>query len=354
VEKTFSRFVILPLLFLFLLQPVCPTQAAASAPTKTVTDRTGRTVRVPADPKHIACFFGPSYEKVFLLGYGDRVAAMSLKQSPWAHKFNPGLKKVAVMPSYSDPDVERIMSLGIDLVFYWQWPQQTRKMASAGIPVVCPFDPRRPESVEDFMGRFKEEILFYGQVLGPPAEKVARAYCSYFDRKLKPIVARTARIPESKRPSVYYISGKSIFGTQGGAGTGRWIIEMAGGNMVSKGLKQNFVDVSMEQVIAWNPEIVLAGGQFTPASVYGDPRWRTIRGVKNKRAYGCPEGVFLWGHGSSETPLFVMWLAKLLHPGLFRDIDLVKEIREYYTTFYHYQPTPEEARRIIDRLPPQR
>ena len=60
---------------------------------KTVTDRNGRTVRVPVEPKRIACFFGPSYEKLFLLGSADKVAAMSLKQSPWAHKFNPGLKK---------------------------------------------------------------------------------------------------------------------------------------------------------------------------------------------------------------------------------------------------------------------
>jgi hypothetical protein len=43
-----------------------------------------------------------------------------------------------IMPSYTDPDVEKILSPGIDLVFYWQLSQQIEKMSAAGIPVVCP------------------------------------------------------------------------------------------------------------------------------------------------------------------------------------------------------------------------
>ena len=327
---------------------------AAAAPVKTVKDRNGRTVQVPVDPKRIACFFGPSYEKVFLLGSADRVAAMSLKQSPWAHKLNPNLKKVVVMPSYTDPDVERLLHLGIDLVFYWQWPQQTRRMATAGIPVVCPYDGVTiPRNSEEFMRAYQEEIRFYGLVLGKKAQKVAESYCSYYDEKMRSIVSITSKIPENRKPPVYYITGRNVFATQGGAGTSRWLLEMAGARMVSRDLNRNFLDVTMEQVIAWDPEVILVGGLTTPDAIRNDPRWKGIRAVRENRVYTCPEGVFIWGHGSSEGHLFVLWLAKILHPDKFRSFDLIRETRAYFSRFYQYPLTEEEARRILKRLPPE-
>ncbi len=350
----------IPALVLFLalvsclqLSNGCPD--AGAAPMKTVIDRNGRTVQMPADPRRIACFFGPSYEKTFLFGAADRVAAMSLKQSPWAHKLNPNLKKVAVMPSYSDPDVERLLHLGIDLVFYWQWPQQTRRMESAGIPVVCPYDSVRvPRSSGEFVRAYKEEMRFYGLVLGGKARKIAESYCAYYDGKIQRILSITSKIPENRRPTVYYITGRNVFATQGGAGTSRWLLEMAGARMVSRDMDRNFIDVTMEQVIAWDPEVILVGGLTTPDAIRSDPRWKTIRAVRENRVYTCPEGVFIWGHGSSESHLFVLWLAKILHPDRFRSFDLIRETREFFSRFYHYPLTDAEARRIINRLPPEK
>jgi len=344
-------------LFMILAAVAAPLTAgtgAFAAPMKTVTDRNGRTVRVPAEPRRIACFFGPSYEKAFLLGAADRVAAMSLKQSTWAHKLNPNLKKVVVMPSYTDPDVERLLHLGIDLVFYWQWPQQTARMETAGIPVVCPYDSVRvPRNSGEFMRAYKEEVRFYGLVLGEKARKIAESYCEYYDRKMKRIVSITSKIPENRKPAVYYITGRNAFATQGGAGTSRWLLEMAGARMVSRDLDRNFIDATMEQVIAWDPEVILVGGLTTPDAIRADPRWKTIRAVRENRVYTCPEGVFIWGHGSSEGHLFVLWLAKLLHPDKFRSFDLIRETREYFSRFYHYPLTAAEAQRILKRLPPE-
>jgi iron complex transport system substrate-binding protein len=358
MKRTFHphlRALTLSIVLFFLVLLSFSASYAVVVPMKTVIDRNGRTELVPVDPRRIACFFGPSYEKVFLLGSADRVAAMSLKQSPWAHKLNPDLKKVAVMPSYTDPDVERLLQMGVDLVFYWQWPQQTRRMASAGIPVVCPYDGvRNPGSSSEFMRGYKDEIRFYGQVLGEKARKIAEDYCSYYDRKMRRIVSITSKIPEKRRPTVYYITGRNVFATQGGAGTSRWLLEMAGARMVSRDQNRNFLDVTMEQVIAWDPEVILVGGLTSPDAIRNDPRWKTIRAVRENRVYTCPEGVFIWGHGSSEGHLFVLWLAKILHPDRFKSFDLIGETREYFSRFYHYPLTVDEAGRILKRLPPEK
>ncbi len=326
---------------------------AEAAETRTVTDRVGRTVKIPAEPKHIACFFGPSYEKVFLLGGADKVTVMSITQPPWAQKLNPRLKTMTTMPSYTDPDVERILSLGVDLVFYWHHGKQIEKMSAAGIPVVCPSSGNNtPKTMDDFVRQYKEDIRFYGEVLGDKAKKIAEEYCTHYDERIKRVRAVTAGIPEKNRPRVYFISGRNIFGTQGRYSLGHWLVEMAGGTFVSKELDQYFADASMEQIIAWNPDVIIVGGLTSADAIMADPRWKTIRAVKEKQVYTSPEGVFLWGHGSSEVFLFAMWLAKILHPDKFRDVNLEEEVKTYYTKFYHYPLTTEEARGIINRIPP--
>jgi len=352
-RAAFIAAIILPVIFLFLLFfSQGYTWAGAM---KTVTTPDGGTAQVPVDPKRIACFYGPSYEKVFLLGMGDRVAAMSIAQTPWAHKLNPDLKKVAVMPSYDNPDVERILEMGIDLVFYWPMPGQMRKMAMAGITAVSPYyGGPGPVSREEFMGQYKREIRFYGDVLGEKARKIADSYCDEYDQKVKGVLAATSRIPVGARPKVYYITGRDAFSTQGADSLAYWLVDMAGGSLVSKDLGPGFAEASMEQIIAWNPDtIVISMRVSSPDAIYNDPRWKGIRAVKEKRVYVCPEGVFLWGHGSSEVHLFLMWLARIFHPDRFGDIDIETATKDYYARFYHYNLSTEEVKSILNPVRPR-
>ena len=47
-----------------------------------------------------------------------------------------------------------------------------------------------------------------------------------------------------------------------------------------------------------------------------------------------------------------MWAAKTLHPDKFADVDMVKEVREFYSTFFGYQLSDDDAQRILDGNPP--
>jgi len=355
ISRKWQRLILSVLLTTVLLSLALTCPAADRKPaTRTITDRNGKTVLIPIEPKRIACFFGPSYEKVFLLGAADKVAVMSIIQPPWSQKLNPRLKQIPRMESYSDPDVERILTLGVDLVFYWQWPQQTEKMAAAGIPVVCPYAASNAAtSIEAFLQNNKQEIRFYGEVLGEKAKKIAEEYCAYYDAKINRILKTTSQIPEAKKPKVYYVGGRNVFATQGRYSAGQWLIEIAGGTFVTKDLSANFVDASMEQVITWNPDVILIESFTSPDAILRDPRWQCIQAVKDHRVYVNPQGVFLWGHGSSETVLFVLYLAKLLHPDQFRDIDLTQEVKDYYVKFYHYVLTDADVDRILKHLPPE-
>ena len=46
--------------------------------------------------------------------------------------------------------------------------------------------------------------------------------------------------------------------------------------------------------------------------------------------------------------LNILWLAKVLHPDLFADLDLAAEVKEYYSIFYDYELTDEQAADLLN------
>jgi iron complex transport system substrate-binding protein len=81
--------------------------------------------------------------------------------------------------------------------------------------------------------------------------------------------------------------------------------------------------------------VIFVGRQYSPELVLKDPRWQRVAAVRNGRVYVVPDGVFFWD-SSSEGILLLQYLAGKLHPELFPDLDLGKEVRDYYARFYRY------------------
>ena len=69
--------------------------------------------------------------------------------------------------------------------------------------------------------------------------------------------------------------------------------------------------------------------------------------MQNKQLYRIPAGVFFLDKGTTTT-LMLVWLATIVQPELFSDIDIIEEIKYYYTEFYEYSLTDEQAQKILD------
>ena len=329
-----------------------PYETPTEPATRTVTDMAGRAVQIPAEVNRVATFVGPSYEKTFLLGADDKISMVSsFHKRPWAQKLNPNLKNISIMQSYKDPNTETLLQSNIDIVFYWDWPKPVEKMTTNGIPVICSLSGKRPESIEEFNHRFQDDVRLYGDVLGPVAKERAEDYCAYFDEKVGKITSVTSTIPENERPKVYYIRGPEVLTTHGRYSNTHWYVEMAGGNLVSKDLSQTVADVPIEQVLAWNPDIIVMGRLSSINPIMNDSRWININAVKEDKVYVNPEGVFFWDYGC-EGPLFLMFLAKTFHPDKFTDLNMTKEVKYFYSKFYCYDLTDDEVKRILHHLPP--
>ncbi len=323
----------------------------------TVTDLAGKTVEIPADVKHVACISGPSYEKTFLVGGSDKIAMITpfVLGMPWAVQIIPNLKKIAVQTTELDPNIEELMNANIDLVFFWDYEKPIEKMNEVGIPALTTTQivntPNKPDTEEKFTKGFKGEVALFGEVFGAEGQKKAKDYAEYFDEKVEKIVSITSKIPENEKPNVYYAGGVNGLKTQGLNTYTNWWVEMAGGNFVSKEITQQKADVTVEQVATWDPDIIMMGRMNSTDVILKDPKWQDIKAVKDNKVFMCPEGVFYWDY-SSEGILLLEYLAKTFHPEKFKDLDMNKEVKEFYSRFYNYDLSDNEADRILSHLPP--
>lgn len=325
------------------------------AATRVIVDMAGREVEIPADPKKIACLDGPAYEKVFTFGAADRVVLVPNIMLPWAYALNPGLEKIPNLSNFTSPDVEQLLDLGTDLVIFKHFEKPIKSMSAAGIPVVVAYDgSRRQKTMEDFIQDCYAQIRFYGMILGGDGDEISGHYCTYVDEKIRRVLAVTGEMTTDERPRVFCYSGATNGpgGTQSKYTTAWWLVQAAGGTMMTHEDSAYFVTVSTEQMILWDPEFILVSTGPSIDEVIKNPQFQGITAVKKGNVLPCPQGIFYWTHFSTESYLLILHLAKHFHPALFQDLDVGKELKDYYEKFYHYRLTDDEARRILSCLPP--
>jgi len=349
-------FLALPIFLFMLTSPHNPESSEIKPATRLIIDRAGRQVRIPETPKRIACIHGPSYEKLFAFGAAHRVAIVANVLLPWDYELNPDLERIPVMDNFVSPDVEQLLQLKTDLVIYHPFVKQIKQLSEAGLPVVVPYDGgRRQSTLEGFIRDNYEQIRFYGKLLGGEAKNIAEEYCAYVDERIQKVIAVTSRIPTANRPKVFFVCGQiqGTSRTQTRFSTAYWLVNAAGGVMQTHADPSYFVTVTTEQMILWNPDIIVVSTLPSIDSIVNDPRWQGITAVRENKVFMSPEGLFYWSHFSTESFLCILFLAKHFHPEVFSYLDVKQELTDYYTKFYHYTLTDKEAERILHHLPPE-
>src|SRR6516165_5138077 len=197
-------------------------------------------------------------------------------------------------------------------------------------------------------GRFDAAAETYrklGELIGrrDKAEEFAR----YADDTLKTIDGRTAAIAPSNRPRVYYARGPRGLITGLGGSINVETIELLAQN-VAGGNEGGLANVSIEQVLLWNPDVIITIDQDFAASVYGDPSWASVNAVRNGRVHLSPKMPFGWVDfpPSVNRLIGLWWLANILYPDRFHE-DMRALTRDFYTMFYHRTPSDVQIDHVL-------
>lgn len=108
-------------------------------------------------------------------------------------------------------------------------------------------------------------------------------------------------------------------------------------------------EVSMEQILTWDPDVVI----FAPESIYDtvadDAAWQSVTAIKNGAYYEVPFVPYNWmGFPPSvQRYLGMMWLSKVLYPDATAEYDLFSDVQEYYKLFYHCDLTQAQYDALV-------
>ena len=124
----------------------------------------------------------------------------------------------------------------------------------------------------------------------------------------------------------------------------------AGGVSVSAGLRGYWAETSLEQILVWDPEVVVipSYSAVEPASLLESPDWATVAAVRSRRVYKMERLFGPWDTPVPDSVLGILWLAARLHPdGV--SVDLATEARRFYEEVYGYSLSAEEEARLAAR-----
>ncbi|MGA7828375.1 MAG: ABC transporter substrate-binding protein [Geobacteraceae bacterium] len=188
-----------------------------------------------------------------------------------------------------------------------------------------------------------------GRILGREARsrKLGR-YCS---KTLHEAAMVTAGIPDKRRVSVYYAEGADGLSTECDSSWHSELITLAGGKNVHQcraGDNYGMEKVSMEQVLLYNPDVILAFDRTFYRRVFHDAKWRRIRAVRNRKVFFIPDQPTNWFDRPPSFMRFIglKWVLNLLYPRDYK-IDIVKEASDFYRFFLGVEVSEGDMRRII-------
>lgn len=244
---------------------------------------------------------------------------------------------------------EVLLQVKPDFMVHWAWQDDAtnqkflESMASMPFPIVCV----GMDSIEDYPGALR----FIGDITNrrDRGEELGR----YALETLNEAKAMAAKIPEKDKVRVYYAEGTDGLSTERAKSIHAELIPLAGGINVHQGEELDHYGmekISMEQLLLYDPEVVLVKEKTFFDAVFTDSRWKNLRAVREKRVYLIPYEPFNW---FDRPPSFmrllgIKWLLGLLHPDRFA-VDIVAETRSFYKLFLGVELNEGQAMEVLNR-----
>lgn len=306
---------------------------------RTVVDMAGQSVTAPDHPARIADLWFAHNAVTIMLGGAARIAVTNDLPTtrPWMYRVAPDLYHATGVVG-AVPNVEMLRSAGVDVAFVSSGSPALEPMRRIGLPVV--------QAGFTNEASLRQAVALTAEVLGDPrAHEVAGRYVTMLDATRDRVAAMVDDIPESRRPRVLHIQSLAplkIDGTQ--TIIDEWITRAGGRNAAD--ISGNMHPVSVEQIAAWDPDVIILGGDagaFDPAAA----QWAGLRAVRAGHVYRNPAGVFPWDRYGVEFPLQLLWTARTLYPLRFAKLDMVSETTRFYRDFFGYDLSPSDAARIL-------
>jgi iron complex transport system substrate-binding protein len=316
-----------------------------------VTDSLARNINLPSSASRVISLQPEITRIVVALGAGDRLVGIDYFMREHDHLFTVIFPRGRDIPAVSntaeDMNYEMAMRLDPDVIFVSPTELQMvdALQGKIGKPVVA------LASMGSFAG-LMEEIRIVGRILGrnERASELAEDFLS----RTGAVRARTSSIPMEKRPRVYL----TFWGSLARTPVIYEPVDAAGGRNCADGLLPAYLGtiatvVQVEQIVAWQPDIILVQGNYPPRDraltvpgILEDARLGSVPAVKNGAVF-YTFGFWYWWD-PAEVLVETIYLAHILHPEAVGTFDLEKEGNAVFKKYYGIESGFSSLCRILE------
>jgi len=237
-----------------------------------VIDDVGQEVALTSPAMRVVSLAPNLTEILFFIGAGEQVVGV-VEYSD----FPPAARDLPVIGSHNRFDVEQILSLKPDLIVGWRSGNSQEDLDGLkrlGLPVFIS-EPSTVEGIVSLMERL-------GELTGHQAQSLsqASAFRASFNASRETYSTR-------RQVRVFYQVWEQPIYTLNGDHVISQLISLCGGTNIFSDLKQLAPVVSLESVLARDPEVIVGGGVFgqTPPWAERWQSWPTVSAVRNRHIY---------------------------------------------------------------------
>lgn len=332
------------------------TQTSEQNSTVSFTDSAGRTVEVPAHIDKIVPS-GHTANMVLLTIAPEKMVGLSQqlndKQKKYVGSALQGDLPVlgAAFGSKGDLNKEAVAASGaqilIDTGEFKKGIADKLDELQKQLGIPCVF-------IESKLDQWPEAYRMLGKLLDKEAR--AEELATYCERAYADVKAVMDGIPDSERPRVLYCTGESATNVLAKGSFQSGVVDMLARNVAevdAPSAKGSGNESSLEQIAAWDPQIILFNGAGKVSSAYdvalADPAWQSLKAMKEGSYLKVPAVPYNWLNSppTVNQVLGMQWLSHELYPDKFKDstTDLVKS---YFKNFYGYELSEDEYQKIVE------
>jgi len=276
---------------------VADTSAPSATGSLIIRDDFGDTLRLRALPRRIVSLNPATTELFFALGAGDRLVGRT-----HFDLYPPDAQAVQDLGSAIPPNVESVLGVRPDLVLLYASESNrdaATRLHAAGVPTLT--------LRIDHIAEFRRAVGILGRVVGDTAK--ATLVADTVTGTLESVRVATQGKP---RLTAFWKAWDSPVIAIGGGSFLSELVDIAGGKNIYGDDPRPAFDVTIEDVVRRDPDVVFAGPE-SGERMQTAPAWRALRAVREGRILIVD--TMLVGRPGVRLGEAAVSLARLLHPG---------------------------------------
>ena len=228
------------------------------------------------------------------------------------------------------PNMEMVAKVRPDLVMVWNYRADYERIVAGLGQLDIPACYMELNVLEDYPAAYRT----IGRITGRNAR--GEALAEDFSGRLARLKKRAAEHAAKQKVKVYYAQGMDGLRTECHTSVHAELIEAAGAYNVHRCVQQSafgMEQITAEALLSYDPDVIIVHQPAFFERVWDDPRFKSLRAVREKRVYQIPRVPINW---FDRPPSFMRilgleWLMAILYPEA--GLDVESSAKRFFRTY---------------------